>query len=308
MCSLSVYRKKDGEIMFKPNRALQSKSEVALRNIVVITLVVFNLCFVVLPIAMAFVGSFHLWNPLKGTFQFIGLENYVNVFQSDLFWKAMGNTVIFATIAVGFRIILGLGIANLLYSKFIKGKSFFRAVFYMPTITPLIAVAFVWKIMYNPQFGLINQITGLDINWLFDKKYAMAAVLIMTIWKDFGYAVVLFLSGLYTLPKDCFESAEIDGANAWQRFRYITWPLLKPTTLFIVVTSLIAYLQSYVQIMVMTEGGPGTSTYLSTYLIYNEAFEKYNFGYASAIAFVMFVVIAFFSVLSFRISNGSKTN
>ena len=218
----------------------------------------------------------------------------------------MWNTVIFATVAVIFRIIFGLGIANLLYSKFIKGKAFFRAVFYMPTITPLIAVAFVWKIMYNPQFGLINQITGLDINWLFDRKYAMAAVLIMTIWKDFGYAVVLFLSGLYTLPKDCFESAEIDGANGWQRFRFVTWPLLKPTTLFIVVTSLIAYLQSYVQIMVMTEGGPGTSTYLSTYLIYNEAFEKYNFGYASAIAFVMFVVIAFFSILSFRISNGKS--
>ena len=308
MCSLSVYREKDGEIMFKPKRALQSRSEVALRNIVVITLVLFNLCFVVLPIGMAFVGSFHLWNPLKGTFNFIGLENYKNVFTSELFWSAMWNTVIFATVAVAFRIILGLGIANLLYSKLIKCKSFFRAVFYMPTITPLIAVAFVWKIMYNPQFGLINQITGLDINWLFDKKYAMLAVLIMTIWKDFGYAVVLFLSGLYSLPKDCFESAEIDGANAWHRFRYITWPLLKPNTLFIVVTSLISYLQSYVQIMVMTEGGPGTSTYLSTYLIYNEAFEKYNFGYASAIAFVMFVVIAFFSVLSFRISNGNKNN
>ena len=156
--------------------------------------------------------------------------------------------------------------------------------------------------MYNPQIGLINRLTGLDINWLYNGKYALGAVLLMTIWKDFGYAVVLFLSGLYSLPKDSFEAAKIDGASGWKVFRYITLPLLKPTTLFVVVTLIITYMQAYVQVMVMTEGGPGTKTYLSTYLIFTEAFEKYNFGYASAISFTMFILIAIFSVLSFKVS------
>lgn len=288
--------------MFR-RRSLQSKSEVVLRNIVVATLIVFNLVFVILPIGIAFVGSFHQWNPLKGTYNYLGIENYKNVFGSELFWRSIGNTVIFTMVAVTFRVVLGLGIAYALYSTLIKYKVFYRTIFYMPTVTPLIAVAFVWKIMYNPQIGLINRITGLNINWLFNGKYALGAVLVMTIWKDFGYAVVLFLAGLYSLPKDCFEAAKIDGASGWKIFYYITLPLLKQNTLFVVVTSIITYMQSYVQVMVMTGGGPGTKTYLSTYLIFNEAFEKYNFGYASAVSFTMFVLIAIFSALSFKISN-----
>lgn len=281
---------------------MQSKSEFALRNIVVVSLIIFNVIFLVLPIVIAFVGSFHQWNPLKGTYNYLGVENYKNVFTSKLFWRSMANTVIFTVVAVVFRVVLGLGIAYALYSKLIKNKMFYRTIFYMPTVTPLIAVAFVWKIMYNPQIGLINRITGLNINWLFNGKYALGAVLLMTIWKDFGYAVVLFLAGLYSLPKDSFEAAKIDGASGWKVFRYITLPLLKPTTLFVVVTSIITYMQAYVQVMVMTEGGPGTKTYLSTYLIFTEAFEKYNFGYASAISFTMFILIAIFSVLSFKVS------
>ena len=287
--------------MFK-RKSLQSKSEIALRNIVVVSLIIFNVIFLVLPIVIAFVGSFHQWNPLKGTYNYLGVENYKNVFTSKLFWRSMANTVIFTVVAVVFRVVLGLGIAYALYSKLIKNKMFYRTIFYMPTVTPLIAVAFVWKIMYNPQIGLINRITGLNINWLFNGKYALGAVLLMTIWKDFGYAVVLFLAGLYSLPKDSFEAAKIDGASGWKVFRYITLPLLKPTTLFVVVTSIITYMQAYVQVMVMTEGGPGTKTYLSTYLIFTEAFEKYNFGYASAISFTMFILIAIFSVLSFKVS------
>ena len=278
------------------------KSETLLRNIVVVSVVVFHLCFVILPIIMAFVGSFHDWNPLNGTYDFIGMENYKKIVGDQLFWDSVFNTVKFASFAVGFRVILGLGIANMLYSRLIKYKLFYRSIFYIPTVTPLIAVAFIWKIMYNPQIGFINKIVHSNINWLHDPKVAMYAVLVMTIWKDFGYAVVLFLAGLYSLPKDCFEAAEIDGANVWKQFIHITVPLLKPNILFVVVTSIITYLQSYVQIMVMTEGGPGRATYLLTYLIYDEAFGKYNFGYASAIAFLMFIMIAVLSILSFKIA------
>ena len=151
--------------MFK-RKSLQSKSEFALRNIVVVSLIIFNVIFLVLPIVIAFVGSFHQWNPLKGTYNYLGVENYKNVFTSKLFWRSMANTVIFTVVAVVFRVVLGLGIAYALYSKLIKNKMFYRTIFYMPTVTPLIAVAFVWKIMYNPQIGLINRITGLNINWL----------------------------------------------------------------------------------------------------------------------------------------------
>ena len=172
----------------------------------------------------------------------------------------------------------------------------------MPTVTPLVAVAFVWKIMYNPQFGLIDQVFGLDINWLYDSVFALPAVMVMTIWKDFGYAVILFMSGLLSVPSDYYEASNIDGANAWQTFRYITLPLLKPTMIFVVITSIISYLQAYVPVMVMTDGGPGTSTFLSSYLVYDQAFVKYNFGYASAIAFFILILTAILTVLSFKVT------
>ena len=288
--------------MFKKSHPLQSKSEIILRNIVVLAMVVFFTVFLIIPIGIAFAGCFHEWNPLSGTYKFLGLENYKQVFTSKLFAKSMLNTVIFSAVVIVFRVGLGLGIAYAIYSTLIKHKSFFRAVYYMPVVTPMVAVAFVWKFMYNPQIGTINKIFGLDINWLMNPKTALIAVIIMTIWKDFGYAVVMYMAGLYSLPADVMEAAQVDGASGWQKFRYITLPLLKPMTLFVVITSIISYIQAYVQILIMTEGGPGTSTYLASYIIYDEAFVKYNFGYASALSFVLFVITAVLTVLSFKVS------
>ena len=285
--------------MFKKTNPLQSKSEIILRNIVVLAMVIFFTVFLIVPIGIAFAGSFHEWNPLSGTYRFLGLENYKEVFTSALFGKSMLNTVIFSVVVIFFRVGLGLGIAYAIYSTLIKYKSFFRAVYYMPVVTPMVAVAFVWKFMYNPQIGTINQIFGLDVNWLMNPKTALLAIMIMTIWKDFGYAVVMYMAGLYSLPTDALEAAKVDGANAWQTFRYITLP---PMTLFVIITSIISYLQAYVQILIMTEGGPGTATYLASYIIYDEAFVKYNFGYASALSFVLFVITAVFTWLSFRVS------
>lgn len=170
--------------MFKKSRPLQSKSEIILRNIVVLAMVVFFIVFLIIPIGIAFAGSFHEWNPLSGTYKFLGLENYKQVFTSKLFGKSMFNTVIFSVVVIVFRVGLGLGIAYAIYSTLIKHKSFFRAVYYMPVVTPMVAVAFVWKFMYNPQIGIINKIFGLDINWLMNPKTALIAVIIMTIWKD----------------------------------------------------------------------------------------------------------------------------
>ena len=292
--------------MFRKTSPLQSKSEILLRNITVTGMILFYTVFLLVPIGIAFAGSFHEWTPLSGIYRFNGIENYVSVFTSALFGKSMLNTLIFSVVVIFFRVGLGLAIAIAIYSNLIKHKSFFRAIYYMPVVTPMVAVAFVWKFLYNPQIGAINQILGLDINWLMNPKTALLAIMIMTIWKDFGYAVVMFMAGLYSLPSDAMEAARVDGASSWQTFKYLTLPLLKPMTLFVVITSIISYIQAYVQVLILTEGGPGTATYLSSYIIYNEAFVKYNFGYASAMSFVLFVITAVFTWLSFRVSGDSE--
>ena len=292
--------------MFRKTSPLQSKSEILLRNITVTGMILFYTVFLLVPIGIAFAGSFHEWNPLSGIYRFNGIENYVSVFTSALFGKSMLNTLIFSVVVIFFRVGLGLAIAIAIYSNLIKHKSFFRAIYYMPVVTPMVAVAFVWKFLYNPQIGAINQILGLDINWLMNPKTALLAIMIMTIWKDFGYAVVMFMAGLYSLPSGAMEAARVDGASSWQTFKYLTLPLLKPMTLFVVITSIISYIQAYVQVLILTEGGPGTATYLSSYIIYNEAFVKYNFGYASAMSFVLFVITAVFTWLSFRVSGDSE--
>lgn len=291
------------KIPWMPLRPLQSRSEKILRNTVIVFLVVFFVTFFFAPILIALVGSFHLWNPLKGLFVFNGLSNWVTAFQSTLFWRSMINTAYYCVVAVAARVVIGMALASALFSGLTAGKSVFRTLYYLPTITPMIAVAFVWKFMFQPRFGLLNQVLGTQINWLFDSHYAMPAILLLTVWKDFGFAVVILLGGMYALPSDCFEAAKIDGASGWQRFAYITLPLLKPTTFFLVITSLIAYFQNYIPVMVLTEGGPGTITYVASYIIYDQAFVKYNFGYSSAISFILFVIIAALTLVSFR-ANG----
>ncbi|MDH6364005.1 multiple sugar transport system permease protein [Enterococcus sp. PF1-24] len=273
-----------------------------LRNITMTLLVVYFAIFLIYPIYKAFAGSLHDWNPLIDKYDWVGFDNFKDVLTNNLFWSSMKNTFVFSFFSVLFRVILGLGLALLLNSKLTRFKSFFQGMFYMPTITPLVAVSFVWLWMFNPQFGLINKVFGLDINWLQNSKWAMPAIIIMTVWKDFGYATVIFLGGLMGLPEEVFEAADMDGANAWQRFTNITLPLLKPTTLFIVITSLISYFQAYIQILIMTKGGPGTSSYVISYLIYDEAFEKYNFGTASAMAIILFVIIAILTIIMFKIT------
>jgi multiple sugar transport system permease protein len=288
------------------SRSRVSSNIFSLRNVTILFLVGYFGVFVIYPIYKAFAGSLHDWNPLIDQYDFVGLANFKNVLTNQLFWSSISNTFIFAFFSVIFRIIIGLGLAILLYSKLARFKTFFRGMFYMPTITPLVAVSFVWMWLYNPQFGLINKVFHIDINWLKDSHWALPAIIIMTIWKDFGYATVIFLGGLIGLPEDVFEAADMDGASKWQRFVNITWPLLKPTTLFVTITSLISYLQAYVQILIMTEGGPGTSTYVISYLIFDEAFVKYNFGVASAMAIILFVIIGILTVIMFKITGESE--
>ena len=202
--------------MFK-RRPLQSKSEIWMRNIAMGFLIIYMTIFLIIPVVIVIAGSFHQWNPLNQTYNWIGLDNYIRMFSYPTFWQSMANTVIFCVVVVFFRVLLGLAIAYALNSKLMKHKTLFRTIFYMPTVTPLVAVAYVWKIMYNPQFGLIDNIFGLDINWLFDSSFALPALMVMTIWKDFGYAVILFLSGLLSLPSDCYHTASAQTDHAVRR-------------------------------------------------------------------------------------------
>jgi multiple sugar transport system permease protein len=288
--------------MFNRKSKLQSSSEVVLRNVVVVGLIANYAIFLLYPVVMALLGSFAEWNPLVNVFRMIGFENYRRLLSDKLFWSSMLNTFVFSITVLVFRVGIGLMIAVAIYSNLIKSKSFYRTLFYMPVVTPLVAIAFVWRWIYNPQIGLANQLLGTYINWLRNPSYAMGSVIFMTIWKDFGFAVVIFLAGLYSLPKDCYEAAYIDGGSGRQVFWHITLPLLKPITFFIVITSMISYLQTYVPIWVMTEGGPGTKTYLVSYLIFHEAFRNYNFGYASSLSFILFVFISALTLLSFKIT------
>lgn len=278
----------------------------SLRNVVVTFVIVYFAIFLVYPIYRAFTGSMHTWNPMVDTWKYIGWANFEAVLKNKLFWSSMSNTLVLTAVATFFRIVIGLLLAMALYSKMVKHKTFWQAIFYLPTITPLVAISFVWIWLYDPQFGLIDKITGANINWLKDSKWALIAVILMTIWKDFGYATVMYLGGLMGLPGENLEAAEIDGASSWQRFWYIILPLLKPTTIFILITSLISYLQTYVQIMIMTQGGPGTSTYTISYLIYDTAFVQYNFGEASAMSIVLFIIIAILTAVMFKITGEAK--
>jgi len=288
----------------RPRTTPAARGERPLRLVVVTTIIVAILVLVAWPIVAAFLGSLHDWNPLNGTYRWVGLTNYRRLFADPVFWTSSVNTVVFMVGAIVGRVVLGMALAYAIYSRLTRAKTLFRTLYYLPTVTPLVAVAYVWRLMYNPQFGAVNSIFGLDVNWLYDSRFALPAVMVMTIWKDFGFAVILYLAGLYSLRADVLEAAEVDGAGAWARFRRVIWPMLRPTTLFVVVTSMIGYLQAFVQVFVLTAGGPGDSTSLISYLIYQQAFVKYDFGYASAIAFVLFVGTAVLTMLSFRAQSG----
>lgn len=276
-----------------------------LRNTVVGSVVVFYTVFFVYPILQALVGSFHLWNPLKGDFKFVGWDNYTDALTEDLFWSAMLNNVVFTVAVVGARVGLALLVA-LGIRRVKRLKSVFRTVYFLPVIASLVAVAFVWRWMYEPHIGLINQtlaVFGIEgKNWLLDPDTALLSIIVMTVWKDLGYAVVILLAGLLNLNAEVFEAAAIDGASPGQVLRRITLPLLTPTIVFVVVTSLISYLQTFAQVFVLTGGGPGTKTYLTTYQIFNEAFVKYNFGSSSALSFLLFLVIMVLTWVQFRVT------
>jgi multiple sugar transport system permease protein len=227
--------------------------------------------------------------------RFIGIDNYTRLVRDPLFWKALRNTIVFVVIAGPLTVLPALGLALLLHARLTRFRGFFRTALFLPVVTTLVAVAVVWRYLYHPQYGPMAAALGVfgvaPIDWLGDPRWALPAIILMAVWKNFGYSMVVFLAGLHAIPGHLYEAARIDGANAWQQFRHVTLPLLAPTTLFVAVLTLVGYLQLFAEPYVMTQGGPSQSTLSVVLLMYEEGFRWWNMGYAAAVAFLLFGII-----------------
>ena len=235
----------------------------------------------------------------------IGLGNYLDLLRQPLFWKALRNTLYFVLVAGPLTVGTALAAALLLDARLARFKGFFRTVYFAPVVTTLVAVAVVWRYLYHPRFGLLNQALGLlgigPIDWLGDPRWAMPAIILLAVWKNFGYSMVIFLAGLQAIPVHLYESARIDGAGPLQQVRHVTLPMLGPTFLFVAVLTMIGYFQLFAEPYVMTPGGgPLKSTLSVVLLMYEEGFRWWNLGWAAAIAFVLFSIILAATLLQLR--------
>jgi multiple sugar transport system permease protein len=249
--------------------------------------------FVMLPVLSSLVLSFAEWD-LIGELRWIGLDNYVTALSDPTVLGALGHTLLFIAGYLPAVVALALGLALLLNRK-LKGRVVFRAVYFVPVVTSWVAVSLIWKWLLNPQYGLINY--GLALvgikgpGWLFDPSWAMAGIVLTSIWKDVGFVAVIYLAGLQDIPENLYEAAALDGATPWQRFWTITLPMLAPTTFFVTTISLISSFQVFDQVWIMTGGGPAGATSVMVEQIYKNAFSYYKMGYASAISWVLFALI-----------------
>ena len=275
--------------------------------IVVTALILFYGIFVFFPMIYALVGSFFNWNIARGTFTFNGLDNYISIFSAPKFRAGIINSVIFSVIATILRCFLGMVIAVMIYFSSQKLKEFYRTAFFLPIVISMVAASYVWKWFFDAQNGIFNWLLSVigvsGPNWLNDSSFALPAIIIMTVWKDVGFAVVLYLAGISQVSPAIYEAAKVDGATKPQIFRHIMLPLLGAVTTFLLITSIIGYIQSYDQFFVMTEGGPGTASYVMGLYLYETAFKSYDFGKASAVSFVMFFVILILTLLNSKKKN-----
>jgi multiple sugar transport system permease protein len=237
--------------------------------------------------------------------RFVGLSNYIEIFKDPLFWQSLINTFYFVLAGGPLSIAVSLGAALLLSSKLVKFKGIFRLVYFMPVVTTLVAVSILWRFIYQPRFGILNYLLGFigihPIDWLGDPHWAMPAIILMAIWKNFGYNMIIFIAGLQNIPEDLYEAANIEGASEWNKFKNITLPLLAPTTLFVSIITIIGYFQLFAEPYVMTQGGPLNSTLSIVLYMYREGFRWWNMGYSAAIAFILFFIIMVISLIQLKV-------
>lgn len=257
-----------------------------------------TLIFIIIPVFCSFGLSFAKWD-LLNSISFVGLENYKNLFNDKVFYQTLVNTIVFAISTSVFGVIIPLILASVLNSK-IRGSEFFKTAYFLPFITPMIVIGIVWGWIFDPNIGLLNKLLHLHINWLYDVKYAMPALIAVSVWKLIGYNMIIFLSTLSSISQSLFEAAKIDGANSIQTFRHVTIPMLSPTIFFVVIITTISSFQVFDLIYLMTQGGPFNSTNVLVYSIYQNAFEYFNVGKASAIAYVLFAIILVLTLLQWK--------
>jgi multiple sugar transport system permease protein len=261
--------------------------------------------FSLAPMLIAAWLSVHRWHLLKPEHAFVGANNYLELLRDPLFRRAIYNTATYAALAVPLGIIVSLAVA-LLVNQQLRGIAIFRTLFYIPAVSSGVAISMVWIWIYLPHDGLINfalRRLGFSgrTDFLADARFALLALVFMSIWIGLGPRMVIFLAGLQGIPQSLYESAELDGAGAWQRFLSITLPMLAPTSFFVLITSTIAALQLFTPVYVMTQGGPGRATDVIVYHIYKDAWQKFQIGLASAESYILFAAILLISLIQFRL-------
>jgi multiple sugar transport system permease protein len=235
----------------------------------------------------------------------VGFDNYARLLRTPLFWASLRNTFYFALVGGPLTIAVSLAAALLLNAKLVRWKTLFRTIYFTPFVTTLVAVAIVWRYLYHTRYGLLNYALGAlgvgPVDWLGDPRWAMPAIIVMAVWKNFGYNMLIFIAGLQSVPDELYDAANVDGAGPVRQFFNVTLPMLRPTLLFVSVITMIGYFQLFAEPYVMTQGGPLRSTTSVVLLMYEEGFRWWRMGYAAAIAFVLFVVILLATMVQFRL-------
>ena len=241
-----------------------------------------------------------------GNLRLVGLRNYAQLLQTPLFWQAFGNTLYFVVVGVPLSIAASFGAALLLHSRLARFPAFFRTALFAPVVTTLVAVAVIWRYLFNPHYGLLNYAlsrVGIPaIDWLGDPHWAMPAIIVFAVWKNFGYNMIILLAGLQSIPEQLYEAARIDGASAWRQFRHVTLPVLAPIVAMVNILTIAGYFQLFAEPYVMTQGGPLQSTVSVLYFMYEEGFKWWNLGSASAVAFLLFLFIFCVTALQLRLA------
>jgi multiple sugar transport system permease protein len=255
-------------------------------------------------IVASFVLGFTKWDLVTSP-EWIGIANYREAFSSDLFLKVLGNTVLYVLLTAPVSVACSLALA-LLVNRRVRGITAFRTIYFFPVVTSMVAVAVVWSWLYNPEFGLVNylleNVFGVDgPRWLLSTSWAMPAIALMSIWKGIGYNMLIFLAGLQAIPETLYEAAMIDGAGPARRFTAVTLPMLSPTTFFVFVITLIGSFQIFEQTYTMTQGGPASSTLTLSYFIFQNAFQYFRMGYATAMAYILFGLTLVVTIAQFRL-------
>jgi len=245
------------------------------------------------------------------TARFVGLGNFAAVLNDPVFWIALRNTMFFVLVGGPLTVAISLAAAVLVNSKLARAPAFFRSLYFVPVVTTLVAMAVVWRYLYHPRYGLLNHVIGLvglgPIDWLGDPHLAMPAIVILSVWKKFGYNMLILLAGLRTIPDELYEAARLEGAGWWASFRHVTLPNLAPTFLFVSVMTMIEQFQLFAEPYVMTQGGPLKSTTSIVLLMYEEGFRWWRMGHAAAIAFVLFAIMLVATMVQLRLQKEQAT-